>query len=224
MATVKTCNVTRALLTSCVPNNLTFETAACNVTRGLTSPSVTCGQAPMPEPCNVTRNLASLYVYPDQPLAIAACNVTRGSLSQSVARELEVMIAPCNVTRHLVYVSHFLPAAAEMAYVSHAMAQTIAACNVTRGSAQQNISPKSASVTGACNVTHTSPLFGTPENLTIRCINFASPPGGRKRQKDRPHTRPPRNPRGFLLGTQKTNFARLGQPGSDGRSAFGACK
>ena len=62
------------------------------------------------------------------------------------------------------------------------------------------------------------------DDLTIRCINFSSPPGGRKRQKYRPHTRPPRNPRGFLLGTQKTNFARLGQPGSDGRSAFGACK
>lgn len=62
------------------------------------------------------------------------------------------------------------------------------------------------------------------DDLTIRCINFSSPPGGRKRQKYRPHTRPPRNPRGFLLGAQKTNFARLGQPGSDGRSAFGDSK
>ena len=44
------------------------------------------------------------------------------------------------------------------------------------------------------------------------------------RQKPAHPLKPPRNPRGFLLPDQYSNFARLGQPGSDGRSAFGERK
>lgn len=37
-------------------------------------------------------------------------------------------------------------------------------------------------------------------------------------------TKPPRTPRGFLLGTTKIHFARLNHLGSDGRSTFGERK
>ena len=59
-------------------------------------------------------------------------------------------------------------------------------------------------------------------SLFWKILNRLSAPPG----KDQPPSpqKPPRNPRGFLLGTQKTNFARLGQSGSDGRSAFGDSK
>ncbi len=68
-----------------------------------------------------------------------------------------------------------------------------------------------------------TPSTGFKQRLTIRSICRSAPPG-RPKRIDRPDTRPPRNHRGFLLGAQKTNFARLGQPGSDGRSAFGDSK
>lgn len=60
-------------------------------------------------------------------------------------------------------------------------------------------------------------------NLTICCINRTAPPGRRKRTEHSP-PRPPRNPRGFFIGTRKTNFARLDQTGPGGRSAFGERK
>ncbi len=269
----------------------------CNVTRPLLTNLVAC---------NVTRNEPSVGVFPDQALVDNACNVTRGSTMLSVpADQLAVSLA-CNVTRHLVYVSHFQPASAEVIYVSHVMAQTIPACNVTRGSTMLSVPADQLAVSLACNVTrhlvyvchssvagraltyvchssvagraltyvchssvagraltyvchssvagraltyvcHSSrrPPVRTyelsnelPTSLrqpvhaqsltfkgapTIRCVSTALPPGKRKKQTDRPHTRPPRN-RGFLLGTRKSNFARLSQPGSDGRSAFGGWK
>lgn len=58
----------------------------------------------------------------------------------------------------------------------------------------------------------------------------STPPPGisrtphKHRQKPAHPLKPPRNPRGFLLPDQYSNFARLGQPGSDGRSAFGERK
>ncbi len=173
--------------------------------------------------CNVTRNEPSLGVFPDQVLVDSACNVTRGSNMLSVpADQLAVSLA-CNATRHLVYVSHFQPVSAEVIYVSHVMAQTIPACNVTRSLARRHAHRKPAAVTWTCNVTQISQPLCFFEKLTIRCISPATPPSRIKRQTDRPHTRPPRN-RGFLLGNRKSNFARLGQPGSDGRSAFGGWK
>jgi len=208
----------------------------CNVTRPLFTNLVAC---------NVTRNEPSLGLYPDQALVDSLCNVTRGSAMLSVpADQLAVSVA-CNATRHLVYVSHFQPASAEVIYVNRVMAQTITACNVKRDSATLNVPAdqlavsiacnvtrslarrhtqrKQASFTWTCNVTQISQPLCFSERLTIRCIKNETPPSGINKLTDRPHTRPPRN-RGFFLRTQKSNFARLSRPGSDGRSAFGGWK
>lgn len=69
-------------------------------------------------------------------------------------------------------------------------------------------------------------LFAKRTSASQACHMDMPPPGTRKvRHRYRliliEPPKPPRNPRGFLLPDQKFHFARLGHPGSDGRSHFG---
>lgn len=76
---------------------------------------------------------------------------------------------------------------------------------------------------------HQCPLFAKKTSALQACNMGMPPPGPRKvRHRHRliriQLPRPPRHPRGFLLSDQKLHFARLGLPGSDGRSHFGDAK
>lgn len=73
------------------------------------------------------------------------------------------------------------------------------------------------------------PLFAKSTPSPRLCQMDMPPPSPRKvRHRYRliqiQQPKPPRNPRGFLLPDQKLHFARLGLPGSDGRSHFGDAK
>lgn len=88
--------------------------------------------------------------------------------------------------------------------------------------------------TGCYVTTMHSSCFGyrigsVPTNIQLRDLPVkhqykSSPPGRPNRRLKESQTKPPRTPRGFLLGTKKIHFARLSHIGPDGRSTFGECK